>query len=101
MVSVEQGCKVTLRKTKNNTRKEQLQACLNLIRTEPVEAWKQKIQESRTNTIENKKIVLSEILESETSNLKIVENSVQNRKLAVNSEIKSKFNNSVEGWKQA
>jgi len=99
MVSVEQG-KVSLKKTKNFTRKEQLQACLAMIRTEPVEAWKQKIQESRINTIENKKLVLSEILEFKTSELKIVENSVQNRKLAVNSEIKSKFNNSIEGWKQ-
>merc|ERR1712110_36266 len=99
MVSVEQG-KVSLKKTKNFTRKEQLQACLAMIRTEPVEAWKQKIQESRINAIENKKLVLSEILEFKTSELKIVENSVQNRKLAVNSEIKSKFNNSIEGWKQ-
>merc|ERR1712110_385863 len=89
MVSVEQG-KVSLKKTKNFTRKEQLQACLAMIRTEPVEAWKQKIQESRINTIENKKLVLSEILGFKTSELKIVENSVQNRKLAVNSEIKSK-----------
>merc|ERR1712184_82660 len=52
MVSVEQG-KVSLKKTKNFTRKEQLQACLAMIRTEPVEAWKQKIQESRINNTEN------------------------------------------------
>jgi hypothetical protein len=100
MVSVEQG-KVSLRKTKASTRKEQLQACLEMIRKEPVEAWKKKVQESRISTIENKKMLVSEILNfNAASELKLVEKSVQNRKLAVNEEIKAKFNNSIEGWKQ-
>jgi len=100
MVSVEQR-DFALKLTKVPTRKEQLQACLEHIRKEPVEAWKKKVQESRILTIENKKMLISEILNFDISGLKIVQNSVQNRKLAVNSEIKSRFDNSVENWKQS
>jgi len=99
MVSLEQG-KVSLKKTKNSTRKEQLQACLEIIRKEPVEAWKTKVQQSRISTIENKKLLISEILNFNISELKLVEKSVQNRKIAVNEEIKAKSGNAVEGWKQ-
>jgi Zn-dependent metalloprotease len=74
---------------------------LELIRKEPVEAWKKTVQESRVSTIENKKMLVSEIMNFEKSGLKIVRNSVQNRKLAVNAEIKSKFDTSVENWKQS
>jgi hypothetical protein len=100
MVSVEQG-QVSLKMTKASTRKEQLQACLELIRKEPVEAWKKTVQESRVSTIENKKMLVSEIMDFDVSGLKIVQKSVQNRKLAVNAEIKSKFDTSVENWKQS
>merc|ERR1712071_193351 len=100
MVSVEQG-QVTLKMTKVSTRKEQLQACLEQIMKEPVEAWKKTVQESRVSTIENKNMLVSEIMDFDVSGLKIVKNSVQNRKLAVNSEIKSKFDTSVENWKQS
>jgi len=100
MVSVEQG-QVTLKMTKVSTRKEQLQACLEQIRKEPVEAWKKKVQEFRVSTIEHKKMLVSEIMDFNFSGLKIVQESVQNRKLAVNAEIKFKFDNSVENWKQS
>jgi hypothetical protein len=100
MVSVEQG-QVSLKMTKVSTRKEQLQACLELIRKEPVEAWKKTVQESRVSTIENKKMLVSEIMDFDVCGLKIVQKSVQNRKLAVNAEIKSKFDTSVENWKQS
>merc|ERR1719483_1771336 len=100
MVSVEQG-QVSLKMTKVATRKEQLQACLEHIRKEPVEAWKKTVQESRVSTIENKNMLVSEIMDFDVSGLKIVQKSVQNRKLAVNSEIKSKFDTSVENWKQS
>jgi len=100
MVSVEQG-QVSLKMTKVATRKEQLQACLEQIRKEPVEAWKKQVQESRISTIENKNMLVSEIMDFDVSGLKIVQKSVQNRKLAVNAEIKSKFDTSVENWKQS
>lgn len=100
MVSVEQG-QVTLKTTKVSTRKEQLQACLEQIRKAPVEAWKKKVQESRISTIENKNLLISEVLQFDISGLKIVQKSVQNRKLDVNAEIKSKYDNAVESWKQS
>jgi hypothetical protein len=101
MVSLEQG-KVSLKKTKNSTRKEQLQACLEFIRSEPVEAWKKKVQDSRISTIENKKALNDEILSFKLkSGLKLTANSVQARKIALNDELKAKFGVSLESWKQA
>lgn len=100
MVSLEQFNKINLKPTQQSTRKEQLRACLENIRKEPVEAWKQKVQESRVSTYENKKALNSEISGFNVSSLKPVEKSVQARKLEVNEEIKSKFERSIESWKQ-
>lgn len=100
MVSLEQFNKFNLKPTQQSTRKEQLRACLENIRKEPVEAWKQKIQDSRVSTYENKKALNSEISEFDVSSLKPVEKSVQARKLEVNEQIKSKFGRSMESWKQ-
>lgn len=101
MVSLEQlKGKFNLKSTQQSTRKEQLQACLANIRKEPVEAWKQKVQESRISTFENKRALNSEISGFDVSSLKPVKKSVKARKLEVNEEIKSKFGRSIESWKQ-
>lgn len=105
MVSVEQG-EFHLKNTKNSTRKEQLKACLDELRIEPIPAWKKAVQESRIATFENKNSVLSEITVFDRKMLKTVVRPVIENKLAVLEQLKAKlfkkgwYNLCIEGWKQ-
>jgi len=99
MVSLEHD-KVALRTTKKS-RREQMQECLKQLRSEPVPAWKEKLMSNRTATFELKNQLNRAIASFKTSDLRLVEKSLQARKTECLAQLKSKFGVSAEGWKEA
>lgn len=71
---------------------------LNSIRTEPIPAWKQRINNDRVKTIQNKKEINTKI-EENSKNLNKNKNQILNKQKLM-SEIRQNSGNFTEGWKE-
>lgn len=77
---------------------DQRKALMQAIRTEPVEAWKEKLANDRVETIKNKHELSLELANSKPTLTN--PHSPQLNKTFVLSELRQKSNNVLEGWKE-
>lgn len=73
---------------------------LNEIRSEPLPIWKENLNNKRIETIQNKNKINNEIINTKFTDILENKNKVYENKINLNKEIKSKFGNYSESWKE-
>lgn len=99
MVSLEQEKVVLKSSSASNSHSQLHKACMQQIRGEMLESWKERVQAVRKNAIEGKRALCQEILAGKITLAS--SKSVQSKKLAVMAELRAESNSPVEAWKEA